>query len=40
MSPLAHVTEEDHGGGVEDELTFDHDGSPERLGRVRIQQQL
>lgn len=31
MSPLAHVTEVDQGGGVEDEVTDDQLGSPERL---------
>jgi hypothetical protein len=35
MSPLAHVTEVDHGGGVEDEVTADHEGSPERLETVQ-----
>lgn len=35
MSPLAHVTEVDQGGGVEDEVTADHEGSPERLGTVQ-----
>jgi hypothetical protein len=31
MSPLAHVTEVDQGGGVDEEVTADHEGSPERL---------
>jgi hypothetical protein len=31
MSPLAHVTDVDHGGGVDEEVTADHEGSPERL---------
>jgi len=35
MSPLAHVTEVDQGGGVEDEVTADHEGSPERLEIVQ-----
>jgi hypothetical protein len=35
MSPLAHVTEVDQGGGVEDEVTADHEGSPERLGTLQ-----
>lgn len=34
MSPLAHVTEVDQGGGVDDEVTADHEGSPERLQYV------
>ena len=31
MSPLAQVTEVDHGGAVGEEVTEDHIGSPERL---------
>jgi hypothetical protein len=30
MSPLAQVTELDHGGGLGDEVTEDQCGSPER----------
>jgi pantoate kinase len=35
MSPLAHVTEVDQEGGVGDDVTADHEGSPERLEYVR-----
>lgn len=35
MSPLAQVTEVDQGGGVDDEVTADQDGSPERLVCIR-----
>lgn len=31
MSPLAQSTDFDHGGGVFEEVTADHVGSPERL---------
>lgn len=35
MSPLAHVTEVDQGGGVDVEVTADQEGSPERLECIR-----
>ena len=31
MSPLAQLTEVDHGGAMDDDVTEDHVGSPERL---------
>jgi hypothetical protein len=34
MSPFAQVTEEDHSGGVGEEVTEDQEGSPERLENV------
>jgi hypothetical protein len=33
MSPLAQVTEVAQGGGVDEEVTDDHEGSPERLNQ-------
>lgn len=40
MSPFAHVTDLDQGGGSEDEVTADHDGSPERLSYVSFRNQV
>lgn len=34
MSPLAQVTEVAQGGGVDEEVTDDHEGSPERLDQI------
>ncbi len=34
MSPFAQVTEVDQGGGVDEDVTDDHEGSPERLDHV------
>lgn len=31
MSPRAQVTDVDHGGGVDEDVTAAHEGSPERL---------
>ena len=36
MSPLAHVTELDHGGGVDIDVTEDHAGSPDRLACAQL----
>lgn len=34
MSPLVQLTDVDHGGGVCEEVTADHVGSPERLQAI------
>lgn len=34
MSPFAQVTEVDQGVGVDEDVTDDHDGSPERLDQA------
>lgn len=36
MSAFAQCTEVDHCGGVAEEVTFSHFGSPERLGRADV----
>ena len=40
MSAFAHVTEVDQGGAVEDEVTDDHVGSPERLEVSQVSKPL
>lgn len=40
MSPFSHWTEEDHGGGLGEEVTDDQEGAPERETEVTFHERL